>query len=949
MCHQGCGVSIQRIFNECLVAYKKEGLLPEDTKLSMDAEPHVLGIHRLFITIESRNQPLNQHTDTYDLMIAEFKKRLKDIELDVIDNQESASKSTLTRVNWINILINLASMGAIFFLSWIFPPSGLLTFGLFSIAFLTTAFTARVYLIDFFHNFGGNHLANMSTTVTLGWLLSLMHALYHSIAMPLSDSFSMIFMSFIMPILLIAVINGMDEVKRLVMGQSRKMHLQGMKTLFPQMADQYNCDQLAPEAEAMLSQVMPALFETVGSEKNEGCLLSLQQKLASETCAMERKNSLKTGVLLQVLQGECFPVDCRVLHGSTVVDASLLTGEPQQMKQCWDFIPAGALNLGQPVTVLAMGDAYHGTVNKLLFRSNRAKTNIASDSTRQFTYFYIGLIGMGIIASIITPYFLGILTLPLLLQNVTGILFAVCPCTIAIAHQLPLLLSMYQRSNKGIILRDENVIRQTNDIHTVVFDKTGTLTTGMSQVESSDGISGPLWERIYLLEKHHGAAHPLAKAMMNHYEKNGIHESIFQAIQKVSVDSKHRGLSAVVQGVQLDIGNAAYLATLGIRIPATYDLKIAQGFTPVYVAEGGVYQGVIFIRHEIRKDILASLTRLKNEGKNIIMLTGDSRLAALGFNQQNGAIFDEANIHAAQTPEEKERFLSELMGASEKNPRGVWFVGDGLNDAPSARIVTEKGGVSCAMTSNDKAAFFTDISLNGSLDYLFEHNKLNLFFKKNVLQNQFLLIYGAIALLAYIIVFSFVGIVLSPIIPLMIMVSTTLFVLFNSYRVQRAIDQALDKNHSSLKQFLASDLSIGVLVSASLLLNCGLFISTITMGGFVLPMIAFTAGTMVAIGSACLLVASALFSVFVVLLGVDLLIDCALQAPEEVRINGVHQVAANDSTPCVSKILPKMNLCHGEKLNMGFAQSHQRRADEVPRHDIEIEAEQYGFKACSRS
>ncbi len=875
MCHEYCGIPIKQALDDCLLEYKAAGhlpRLPEDTELLLATEPSPFEMHQYVITLES-SQPFHQADEIRDAILSNMKARLTHLGFDVVDQQGRLSTSGKQGVNWINIFLNLASMGLILLSSVLFPASLLLTIALFSISFLSTAFTARAYLVDFFHHLGTKNLAHMSTMVTLGWFLSLMHTLYHSIAMPLCDNFSMIFMSFIMPVLLITVINGMDEVKRLVLNKSKEMQLQGMKTLFPEMAETYQCYALSSEALLMLSQEMPTWLESVGEEGLGESFYALQKQLVSEQLVMKQKNSLKKGMLFKVLRGERFPVDCRLIQGNTVIDAALVSGEPKLGRRCFDTIPAGALNLGQPVTVLAMDDTYNSTVNKILFRANRARIPKASDPTHQFNVFYFGLMGVGMAVAIIMPYFLGILTLPLLLQNLTGILFAVCPCTMTIAHQLPNLLSSYQRSKKGIILRDESLLWSTHPIHTVVFDKTGTLTTGQSQVAGCEGISPALWERIYLLEKDQGEAHPLANAMIDYYEKNISHQSPNQVIQQVVVDSNNRGLSAVVQGLRLDIGNAEYLAERGVRVIPSNLFERNPGFTPVYVAERGVYQGVILVQHEIRKDMAASLLRLKKQGIKIIMLTGDTRSSALCFNQQQGYLFDEVDIHAAQTPDKKEDFLKELMKSGDKGPNGVWFIGDGLNDAQSARVVSEKGGVSCAMTADDKAAFFTDIRLNASLDYLFEHNQFNQRFKKNVLQNQWLLTYGAMTFLAYIIVFSVAGIVVPPLIPLIVMSGTTLFVLLNAYRVQHSMDKALDKSQSRLKRFLLSDLSIGSLLGASLLFNVGLLLSTLTLGGLVVPSIVFTAGAGAAICSACLMASCGVLGTFLVAVIAYLLID----------------------------------------------------------------------------
>ena len=920
MCHQGCGVTIRGCLNHCLDECKQEKLLPEDAQLIVDAEPQALGIHRLFIMIESDQHDFKRFDGNNHLISTKFKESLDSIGFDVIDNNGPIQKDKSNSINWINILVNLLAMGTIIALSIICLPSLPLTIGLTALSFFTTAFTARDYFINFFRNLRNKNPANMTTSITLGWFLSLTHTFYHSITMPLASSFSMIFMSFIMPIMLITIVNGMDEIKRLVLNKSKKMHLQEIKALFPQMEEEYLCYQLEQQELDALFKLMETITDTDKANTDE-LLHPLQNILGNNNLIMESKNSLKKGMVITIKRGSCFPVDCILIQGSTLVDSSLLTGEPQQGKQRLDFIPAGAINLGQSVTVYATQDSYNSTINQLLFRSNRAKESMIIESDYKFTYLYPAFIIVGITASIVTPFALGILSIPLLLQNVTGILFAVCPCTIAIAHQLPNLLSIYQRSNKGIILRDENLIRQSDEIHTIVFDKTGTLTTGNSQVDSFEGISSSLWERIYLLEKQHGAEHPLAKAIYHYCEERTIsHSIIIKDIKNVSADSNNRGLSAIVQGKQIHIGNADYLRQAGIEPLTINSTKIAQGFSPVYVAEDNIYKGVIFIKHEVSKDVLVALSRLKKEGKKIIMLTGDNQLAANGFNQQNGAIFDLDNIHAEQTPQDKENFLRKLMSSGEKNPKGVWFVGDGLNDAPCARIVTEKGGVSCAMTSDDKAAFFTDISLNGSLDYLFEHTKINHFLKKNILQNQLLLTYGSMAFLAFIFVFSIAGIAVSPLIPLLIMSSTTLFTLFNSYRVQLSIDNTLDKKTSWLKQVMGSDLTIGLLVGSSMLFMCSLVISTVATGGLVLPTIVFTAGTAAAIGSACVLTASALFGMFVLLAATYLLIDKCMnnQTEENIVLPGYTPIKNIESS--LSTVTLEKERCNNVKLNVGFSE-----------------------------
>jgi Cu+-exporting ATPase len=868
MCFTECGETIQSLMNACLQECKKDNLVPHGAELSMDAEPQALGVHRLFITITHNAEEIELSESVRAQISARFK---ESVDFMYIDDLKEENKKEAFSINWLNIIINLIAIGVISALSLLLAPSLLLTIGLTLISFLTTAFTARSYLINFLKNLRQKNFFNMNTTVTLGWSLSLAHTLYHAISMPLLSGFPMMFMCFIMPIMLITIINGMDEIKRRILKQSKKMHLKGMKMLFPEMAVHYACYQLLQLDQELL---FPPIEKTLSTMTPEAFFQRIEYIIKNNKQTFVQKTALKEGMLITVRRGTCFPVDCTLLYGQTIVDSSLLTGEPQQIKKCLDFIPAGAINLGEDVVVRSINDPYRSTINQLLFRSNRTKQDNTVKSSHKFHYLYASLIGLGIGTSIITPWALGILTFSLFAQNFIGILFAICFCTLAIALKLPPLLSRYQRTNHGIILGDEKLCTQNNKIKTVVFDKTGTLTTGNSQVESYEGISVSLWHRIYLLEKHYGGGHPIAKSIMRYYERKVDNPIIIQNIEEPTKDPNNRGLSALVQGRRIHIGSADYLQRSGITIPKFDSNKIEKGFTPVYIAQDNKYKGVIYIKHEVRKEALTVLQRLKDEGVNIIMVTGDTASSAQRFNEQNGSIFDVGNIYAEQSPQDKENTILSLMKDQESS--GFWFIGDGINDGPCSKTVTEKGGVSCSITSEDKSSFFTEINLNGSFNYLFHHKKLNNFVKKNIFQNKGLLMFSALSSIAFIISFSIAGIAVSPIIPLLVMALTTFKVLFNSYRVQLNVDCTLNQNSFWLKKLFASDVSIGLLAGASLSFMCGLLISTIATGGLALPVITFVAGAAAAISSVCLLAAAILCVTFIVMAATYLILNRCL-------------------------------------------------------------------------
>ncbi len=270
-------------------------------------------------------------------------------------------------------------------------------------------------------------------------------------------------------------------------------------------------------------------------------------------------------------------------------------------------------------------------------------------------------------------------------------------------------------------------------IDTIVFDKTGTLTTGQSQVIHHEGIIDELWYKIYLLETACGKNHPLAKAVIRYYQKQIAHQSLFKDIEIIKTPFESKGISAFVQGIRIDIGSEQYLQALGIHVSALSAKAkhlVNEGSTAVYVAQNLQYRGVIMIKHQIRPKIKQQLLDLKSLGKKLILLTGDNLKAAKAFNQQYKKPLQIIVFMLNKLQKKKKHFWKNLFENQDNNP-GIWFVGDGLNDSPCAKMVSQQGGVSCAITAFDQAAFFTDIYLDGSLTYILKTRTNPKISKKN--------------------------------------------------------------------------------------------------------------------------------------------------------------------------------------------------------------------------
>ncbi|MBA2649311.1 MAG: cation-translocating P-type ATPase [Legionella sp.] len=924
MCHKDCGKTIRNALT--IDDITKKTPLPLDARLRIDAEPQSLGIHKLIILIESE-KPYSLTKADKDAITSYLREQLEGVGYPVVSLTEDKMPSN--SINWYNIAVNLVTVLIIISLSLTFPPSMLLTISLSTLSCFASTFSARSYISQSLNSLRHKNVSSMATSITLGWFLSLAHTLYHAFTMPLAGGISMVFMSYIMPILLIALINGMETIKSLIVKNSQAMHLKGMRSLFPHMSEVYEQYPLTAQQQQQFGELKD-LNADDDLVSNMTCILL--NNVSSQTIS---KNLIKEGLLIKIRPGECFPVDGFIVQGHTVVDSSLYDGELHQSKHPLQTVPAGATNLGEEVLFYTETDSYSSSLNQLLFRANRGHTTKPGQTHQKFHKIYTILIFLSLLIAFITPLALGVLTLPMLLQNLTGILFTVCPCTIAIAHQLPLLLNTYHLARKGVVLRAETINNHSEKLHTVVFDKTGTLTTGQGKVVLSEGIEDSTMQRVYLLENQQGGAHPLAKAITSFYESQKIQDPVIADIGQVKHSKKKRGLSAYVQGKEIHIGSLKFLTKeQKIEVPElsqAIQQGLDLGYTAVYVAEGKVFQGVLLIQQESRTNILQSLEQLIKDKIKIILLTGDTKLSAEKFNQQHKMIFNPNNIKAEQQPSDKEDFLQTLINES-PNPGGICVVCDGLNDALFARLASDKGGMSCSITALDKAAYFTDVSLNdGSLEYIFKYRQVNLFLKKIIQQNQGIITFSTVAFLAFIITCSIVGIGVLPIIPLSIMLFTTLCTLFNTYRIKLSVDIALDKRTSWLKRCFASDVSLGLLMGGSSLLMVSLLLSTVIIGGLAFPAMVFTAGLVTTVSSSCAIMANILLGLFIVLSTAFVVNERCIDIEQEIETKSeppFPQSPALNQSPLIKPV--KFESMLSKKLPLQVAETKQSNFEDGP-------------------
>ena len=392
-------------------------------------------------------------------------------------------------------------------------------------------------------------------------------------------------------------------------------------------------------------------------------------------------NRLRLGDRLQIRPGERIPADGRILLGESQVDEALLTGESRPVaKGPGDEVVGGAINgegnLHIEVSALG-GETVLAGIIRLVedAQASRAPIQQLVDRiSRIFVPVVIGLAFLTLAGWLLTGHALE----PALLAAVAVLVIA-CPCALGLATPAALMAGTGVAARHGILIKDAETLERAQGITTVVFDKTGTLTAGqlrLRQLATAPGIEEhELLSLTGSLQR--GSEHPLATAVLKACRARGLDTPPASDVRALP----GRGLGGSWQGRALLLGNARLLAEQGLDAgplaEAARDWE-DQGLTLSWLVETGAparVLGLLAFGDEIRPGAAEAIARLRRDGIDSWLLTGDNRGSAHQVAEALGIAQWEAEV----LPADKAAVVARLQATQ----GGVAMVGDGLNDAPA--------------------------------------------------------------------------------------------------------------------------------------------------------------------------------------------------------------------------------------------------------------------------
>lgn len=521
-------------------------------------------------------------------------------------------------------------------------------------------------------------------------------------------------------------------------------------------------------------QTSQAIRKLIGLQPRTARVLrdGVEQDVAIETVGLNET--------LRIRPGEQIPVDGIILEGNSRVDESMLTGEPMPVqKGNGDEVVAGTINTNGSFLYQSKRigkDTVLAKIIELVRQAQSSKPAIARLVDRVAAVFVPAVMIAAIITFLIWYNLATDAGISYPIVTAMTVLIIACPCALGLATPISIMVGVGRAASMGILIRNGDALQQVGRLTTVVLDKTGTVTEGKPAVTDIFSLQ-ETEERViqFAASLEQQSEHPLGVAILN--AASAITLPLLPPSEFKAVSGK--GIVGQLDGDEVMLGNAAMMQAAEIdtkRYTDKAESFAADAKTPVYLAVNKQVVGLIVVADPVKPDAQQAISRLKQLGLNVVILTGDNQKTADAVAKQLGV----KRVIAEVLPEDKDKVVAELQA----NGEVVAMVGDGINDAPALA----RANVGLAIGSGtDVAIESADITLmRGSLYGVVDAIALSRATVRNIKQNLFgAFIYNSVGIpVAAGVLYPLFGILLNPMIAGAAMAMSSVTVVSNANRLR---------------------------------------------------------------------------------------------------------------------------------------------------------------------
>ena len=380
--------------------------------------------------------------------------------------------------------------------------------------------------------------------------------------------------------------------------------------------------------------------------------------------------NVQVGDILKVLPGESIPTDGIIINGEASINQSTLTGESLPIdKKENDEIYSGTINLYGSFTMKSTKISQDSSLQRLIELVESSKPENAK-IVRTADKWATLIVVIAFAASVLTYLY----TFEII-RSVT-ILVVFCPCALVLATPTAIMAAIGNLTKYGILIKDGESLEELAHVDELIFDKTGTLTNGTPKVVNVTSDNPK--EMMYLISSLESKSeHPLAKAIVQHYNSNELAE-----VDNFKIHIGE-GVSGTINGSRIIAGNKKLLKSENVPLDAIAECQ--NGEIQIFVAKDAEYLGCVYLADTLRKNTGKTIRRLKGLRIKTTLLTGDNEKTAKYIAEK----IKIRNVKFNCLPQDKTEYIAREQILGHK----VAMIGDGINDAPSLK----KANVGIAM------------------------------------------------------------------------------------------------------------------------------------------------------------------------------------------------------------------------------------------------------------
>lgn len=373
---------------------------------------------------------------------------------------------------------------------------------------------------------------------------------------------------------------------------------------------------------------------------------------------------------IRVRNQELVPADAVLLSSEAQIDYSFVSGENTPVpKRKGELVYAGARQCGPTIELEVIRPATGSHITELwnneVFRHDKhTEKSFIHPWSRYFTYVLLSL-------ALVSAVYWQINDPSKVWHVVTSILIVACPCSLLLSATFTNgnMVRIFGRNK--MYLKNASVIETLGKADTIVLDKTGTITQSRSSKLRFEGMNINTIQLGLIASLARHSSHPLSRQLFSELEK--IAEKTDLTVTDFA-EWPGKGVEGRIEGIQVRIGSAVFVAGGAINQPATND----ENGTRIFVSIDQQTLGSFHISNDYRSGLPEMAVDLKKMDFGLQLLSGDNDREKENLVKIFGADID---MRFRTDPQEKLMHIRALQATGKK----VIMLGDGLNDAGALR------------------------------------------------------------------------------------------------------------------------------------------------------------------------------------------------------------------------------------------------------------------------